>query len=176
MHVRQTHATDVEVVSRIHSLPSTSSAFNGGLALSASLAEILVPSIAGETAAPQPISPHHKALTVNITLRVHPNLATKPLEKQLNNQSTIKMSLSNKLAITDVDLKDKRVLIRVRPLLSMPSSRLTVPRSTSTSPSTARRSQTPSESPVPSRLSSMRSKTAPRPSSSCPTLAAPMAR
>ena len=27
------------------------------------------------------------------------------------------MSLSNKLAITDVDVKDKRVLIRVRPAL-----------------------------------------------------------
>lgn len=97
---------------------------------------------------------------------------------------TVIMSLSNKLAITDVDLKDKRVLIRVcGPLLWANGAREhstdmnPVNRSTSTFPSTTRRrSPTTSVSSVPSPPSSTPSRMAPRPSSSCPTWVVPMAR
>lgn len=91
------------------------------------------------------------------------------------------MSLSNKVAITDVDLKDKRVLIRVRfPLERIPKdgSMLTMDaRSTSMSPSTpTKRSPTTSVSSVPSPPSSTPSRMAPRLSSSCPISAVLTAR
>lgn len=80
------------------------------------------------------------------------------------------MSLSNKLSITDVELKDKRVLIRVSSNTPDPNEDWTaddelIPsRSISTSPLTrTRMSRIRSASPVPSQQSNMPLTTEPRP-------------
>ena len=54
------------------------------------------------------------SLTFNNTTNTHSLTATKRLKLHIEYfYRTAKMSLTKKLAITDVDLKDKRVLIRV---------------------------------------------------------------